>query len=440
MCSFLFTNKKVTDNVKQNKFLTRRGPDSTSILYIDNFTLVHYLLSITEKTVLQPFSKNDVYLLFNGEIYNYDKNLYINDTEYILYCYFEHDLNFLTKLDGEFSICLLDLRKKILIISSDIFKTKPLFYAIENEFIGVSTFKTPLQELGFKNIITFDKNTTICINLKNIEINYKQCVYEFNLNQYKKTFDEWNIAFKESIKKRTSTNKNIFLPLSSGYDSGAICCELLKQNKIFETYSVLGNENENVLNERFEIIKKYNLKIKTINKTKDLFDLNNSYIKNNTEEFIFTIKSSSSEYKENIKLIEDGGANWFSLVCSLAKENKNLICLSSVGADEIISDYGFDGKKYFNHSNFGGLFPENLNLIFPWNSFYNSTMESYIAKEEYVGGSYGLEVRYPFLDKYLVQEFLNLDHKLKNSEYKSAISFYLRNNNFPFESGIKRGF
>jgi len=33
-------------------------------------------------------------------------------------------------------------------------------------------------------------------------------------------------------------------------------------------------------------------------------------------------------------------------------------------------------------------------------------MESYLAKEEYVGGAYGIESRYPFLDKKVVQEFL----------------------------------
>ena len=40
----------------------------------------------------------------------------------------------------------------------------------------------------------------------------------------------------------------------------------------------------------------------------------------------------------------------------------------------------------------GGLFPEDLSTIFPWASFYGSTMVSYLAKEEYVAGSYGINV------------------------------------------------
>ena len=109
-----------------------------------------------------------------------------------------------------------------------------------------------------------------------------------------------------------------------------------------------------------------------------------------------------------------------------------------MGADELFSDYGFNGTKIFNHSNFGGLFPDKLESIFPWNSFYGSSMESYLAKEEYIGGSYGLEARYPYLDVNVVQEFLNLTPKLKNLIYKSVIDNYLTKHNFPFFFLIKK--
>jgi asparagine synthetase B (glutamine-hydrolysing) len=440
MCSFLFTNKTVNGDVRHNKFLINRGPDSHSVLYSHPYTLIHYLLGITENTVLQPFEKNDICLLFNGEIYNYDRNLYLNDTHYIVESYIEHGSNFVNYLDGEFSVCLLDLKKQILVVSSDIFKTKPLFYSIENKYIGISTFKTPLQDLGFSDIKSFEKNKCLVIDLQTLTVKEIKSVYTFNITQYKNSYDDWIFAFEKSIQKRTLTNKNLFIGLSSGYDSGAICCELLKQYKKFNVYSVIGNENDDVLNKRFEIIQNNNIKFTKINKNEELYNTHNNYINKNTEEFFYTINSSSSDYKERIKLSQDGGSNWFSSVCSLAKVDNCLICLSSVGADEIISDYGFNGIKYYNHSNFGGLFPHDLSSIFPWNSFYNSTMESYIAKEEYVGGSYGLEIRYPFLDKLLVQEFLNLNHNLKNAEYKSVISNYLKKNNFPFEYNVKRGF
>ncbi len=67
-------------------------------------------------------------------------------------------------------------------------------------------------------------------------------------------------------------------------------------------------------------------------------------------------------------------------------------------------------------------------------------MVSYLAKEEYVAGSYGIETRYPYLDKYVVQEFLWLKHTLKNSHYKSVLYEYLTSFNYPFEENVKRGF
>ena len=128
------------------------------------------------------------------------------------------------------------------------------------------------------------------------------------------------------------------------------------------------------------------------------------------------------------------------MICDMANEEGLKVNLSGSGADEITSDYGHNGKKYFAHSNFGGKFPNDLSTIFPWNSFYESSQSSYIAKEEYAGGSYGIETRYPFLDKAVVQEFLWLKPELKNSVYKAPINNYLRSEEYPFELNKKRGF
>jgi asparagine synthetase B (glutamine-hydrolysing) len=164
------------------------------------------------------------------------------------------------------------------------------------------------------------------------------------------------------------------------------------------------------------------------------------FVKSNLDDFRWTISSSSSSYNEfNTDVKEEGGSHKFAFICDSAAKDGYKVILSGQGPDEIYSDYGFQGKKIYEHSNFGGLFPENLSEIFPWNSFFGSSMESYIAKEEYVGGAYGIEVRYPFLDKNVVQEFLWLDHTLKNADYKSPIKFYFDTVNYPY-AVEKRGF
>ena len=75
------------------------------------------------------------------------------------------------------------------------------------------------------------------------------------LRQYKTTFDDWNAAFAESIRKRTKgIREKVFIGLSSGYDSGSIACELRRQSIPYKAYSITGTENMSVLNGRHDLI------------------------------------------------------------------------------------------------------------------------------------------------------------------------------------------
>ena len=67
-----------------------------------------------------------------------------------------------------------------------------------------------------------------------------------------------------------------------------------------------------------------------------------------------------------------------------------------------------------------------------WKNFYNGSQELYLSKEESTTGAFGLEGRYPFLDRDLVQEFLWLLPELKNSKYKAPLANYMQDHNYPF--------
>ena len=57
-----------------------------------------------------------------------------------------------------------------------------------------------------------------------------------------------------------------------------------------------------------------------------------------------------------------------------------------------------------------------------------------------IAGLFGIEGRYPFLDKDTIQEFLRLSAKLKNSCYKNCIARFLEIYHYPFEKEKKIGF
>ena len=446
MCSILCTNKPVKNAEEINYYLKFRGPDETNVLKdkTNGFTFLHNLLSITGEVSPQPFVQNGVVCVYNGEIYNYQEfGGYGSDGECLIDLYKTYGVEFVKRLDGEFVLVLLDFNKDLSVIATDPFKTKPLFYSVENGEFGCATYKTPLETIGHQNVMKAIPNTAIVFRLSDSTLLDKFTICEFDLTQFKTNFDDWNLAFQNAITKRAyNCREKIFIGLSSGYDSGVISAELLRQQIPFKAITVMGNtENEKVLSARHAAIEKSGIStVQTLQKSNEFRFAHQATIEEMTEEFIWTIESSRNNYKERWKLTDDRGSIWLSGVCNAAKQDGRKIYISGQGADEIFADYGHAGKPKTSHSNFGGLFPENLEDVFPWPSFYYSSQESYIAKEEYVSGAYGIEARYPFLDKQVVQEFLWLDHKLKNSQYKSVLANYYTIHQLPYSQNQKVGF
>lgn len=414
-----------------NQFCQKRGPDYTSTKVVNGIQFLHNLLHITGEYTLQPFIQDNIACVFNGEIYNFKSfGDYNSDGECLIDLYNQYGETFTKLLDGEFALCLIDFKTNKIIISTDTFACKPLWYQFDNMF-AVASYKSQITQLGLINPEKLTANTTKVFDLTTkTQLNeFKN--FDFDIRQIKNTYDGWIEAFKNSIHKRTiNTNKGMFLGLSSGYDSGAIACELTNQNKNFTAYSIINNENLDILNQRFKIIKD----VVRIDLKQDEFKSTRKTLRDNCEDFFY--KDHFFDY--NIK--KDQASVGLATICQHANKREQRIYFSGQGADEILSDYGFGGKKIYKHSSFGGLFPESLEGFFPWHSFWDGTQIQYLNKEEYVAGHFGIETRYPFLDKHLVQEFLWLSPSLKNQKYKNALAEYLEINNFPFQEREKRGF
>lgn len=422
MCSFLFTDKhlKEEDILNANKILKHRGPDNTSIQIIERKLYLHNRLSITGN-LLQPYTKDNVTIMFNGEIYNFTGT---NEAEYIINQYKNNGYRFSNYLDGEYSIVLYDYLKQELILSTDTFKTKPLWYSI-GKYVGVSTYKSSLIDIGFTEIMPAQPNTTIVYSFKTKKIKTFN-VTEFNLTQKDDNYDLFLELLEKSIIKRMSSSKKMFCGISSGYDSGVIAACSFKYNLPVNFYTIPNIENEYILKERSKLI--------PINIVK--------YGKK--EKIISSALLSKLCEKENLteyNYIKDNSAFPLFYLAKTAKQDNNVIFISGTGGDEIFGDY-YIKDRYINSdcTCFNGMFPENLYDIFPWKNFYSGSMRKFLTKDEYIVGALGIEARYPFLDKHLVQSFLNLTPKLKNKCYKAPLTEYLKINNFSFSENEKIGF
>lgn len=444
MCSFIISNFTIENIEYVNFFNKKRGPDRTNKIVKNGVEFIHNLLSITGEFRVQPFIDNDIVCLYNGEIYNYKNidNSAESDGKILIPLYKKYGKEFVKKIDGEFSIVLYDFQAGEIIVATDTFSTKPLWFGLKQDGkYCFSSYKSVLDRLNFTNVRKVEPNRVIVLDIKTLEIKNIDVIKKFDLdNQIKTSYDDVIVAFENSIKKRTQNlREKIFIGLSSGYDSGMIACELIKQNINFKSFSIKAEENIQVIEERHKILKTANKEVEKILLSRKDFEQTKSFIKQNCEEFKYEIKRSGFVTPGEF-MTDDKGAVGLGFICKKAIDEGIKIYLSGQGADEIISDYGFNGKKYYNHSTIGGLFPEDLKKVFPWNNFYKGTQISYLGKEENISGGYGIEGRYPFLDFEFVQEFLWLNVELKNANYKSVLFEYLRRNKFPFEENKKIGF
>lgn len=436
MCGIIITNKKINDLNKIEKYIINRGPDKKGIMNINNISFIHYLLNITGNITIQPFlnKEKNIVVLYNGEIYNYKKfGDYKSDGECLLPLYLNKGIEFVKDLDGEYAIVIVDFEKDKLYCVTDTFATKPLWIAINSNKFGISSYKSCLLELGFNSCEKITANKFIEFKLSTMTYLNEEEIYTFSLKQYKNNYNDWIKAFEKSVLKRVDCLKyDPFVCLSSGYDSGGICAVLNKYKVKYNTYTIVAKEDMKIVDERIKI-NSSNCKDAIIYKlNKVIFEKQKKHLSNRCENFKYLSQSSS--------ILDDKASVGMAYIFNDASKKKRRVYLSGQGADEILSDYGFNGNKIYKHSQFGGKFPDKLENIFPWNSFYSGTQIDYLMKEELVSGSYGIEGRYPYLDKDTVQEFIWLTSELKNSFYKNSLDFYLKSENYPYNSGEKIGF
>jgi len=430
MCGFGVTDRPGLAN--SNQRCSHRGPDATTTSVYNGIEFLHNLLHITGTRTEQPFAKNGVVTVFNGEIYNYrDLGDYKTDGECIIDSYLTHGVDFAKILDGEFAIVLVDFNANRLILATDVFATKPLWYDIRPAGFCIGSYNSQLLGNRFTRGQRLSANRTLVYDLATRQEIQVLENHVFDIRQHKSSYDDWIRAFEHSIQKRTkNTRAGMFVGMSSGYDSGAIACELHRQNIGFKAYSIDNNENDTVLSARLSALRE----TERFAMTTQEFDQWYAELLNNCEDFAYDDGVLDYDIKR------DQASMGLAAICSRARQEGRRIYFSGQGADEIISDYGFQGHKIFKHSRFGGLFPDDLQGFWPWHSFWDGTQIQYLNKEEYVAGHFGIETRYPFLDRDLVQEFLWLTADLKNRHYKSALHAYLESRSWPFMPGEKLGF
>lgn len=421
MCGIYYSTLKTQF---EDNGLKRRGPEDWLTLENELGYFAYSMLSTIGKPTKQPIATKQGILLYNGSTYN-QKN---NDSQWIadnLSNSVEHCIEFIKTLIGEYA--LVWNTETHTIFCSDVFSIRPLYYWVDDININIASLPEALKQFPAQykcegnKIYTYNKTT------KQITVSENK---QFDLTQTVGNYDLVFENFEQAVKDRHTQN-NLYT-VSAGYDTGAIACCVENHFKSFNGAFVYPNgEDKHVLAER---TKRHKLKPVNSGDSQETFE--------HTE--INTILNGRNHEAGN----EYATYGLSSMILKLMKPNNMKIMVVGSGGDEVYADYGFRGKGLDWHkttgkridttnSKFGGHFPINLELVWPWHN-YTQYQSSYIEKHEAVGGYWGIEVRCPMLDTRVVQAWLNTKHSLKNIEYKGWMAEYMRQHDYPFDASGKK--
>lgn len=289
--------------------MPHRGPDDVGAHIFDNerggfgFRRLSIIdLSAAGHQPMRGCESKNVWLVFNGEIYNHadlrsdlEKNGHIyrskTDSETILHLYEEKGIDFVYEIEGDFAIALWDEEKQELSLYRDRMGVKPLYFCIKDgRIIFASEIKailahpnierdidktalsdyltfltTPAPQTLFKDIQKLPAGHRLTINRKG-EVKIDQYWDALpSKNSTKKTeqehIDEILRLLRSSIKKRMMSDVPFGVFLSGGVDSSAnvaLMSELM--DRPVDTFTVGFRDHEylNELESARRIAKTYN--------------------------------------------------------------------------------------------------------------------------------------------------------------------------------------
>ncbi len=435
------------------KLMRNRGPDSGNYKKFNFGNKLIYLFHTRLKILDlnprsdQPFLKNDICLIYNGEIYNYielRKDLETkghsffttSDTEVLMNAYIEYGENLENYLEGMWAFAIFDKNKNNLFLSRDRFGEKPLYYSkIENNFyfgseikylqsltnnqfeINVDTIKKFLV-YGYKSI--YKTQSSYYKNINHLQSSSKLFFKEDGEIVIKKYWkpksEKLNISIQDaiegskfflesSLKKRMRSDVPIAFNLSGGVDSSSLIAIAKKKLNIdINSYSIIDedpryNEEKNITKN----IKEFSTNHKNIN-LKNSFNLEilTDLIKYHDQPLCTISYAAHAMLQEQIS--NDGYK----------------VSISGTAADEIYSGY-YDHHLYYLHS-----LKKNENYsksLENWEKYIKDNVRNPYLKDPYLFENEGDTFRdYIYLNSIIYKSFLkdkNFQLNLKDDNYNS---------------------
>ena len=441
MCGLTFSNgikfyseKKIR---KSLDFMKHRGPDGSSMLLFkkDQIIMGQTRLAINDPSTkgMQPMNLGKIYLICNGEIYNYKylkRKFFSNnkfksksDSEIIIHAYKKWGIKFLNYIEGMFSLVIWDKNKNKVIAARDSLGIKPLYYikdslqlVISSEINGLIPYinkfelnKKSLNKLFHHNFISspdsiiseimkLEPGHMIILDKKKFtKIKYHNFKFK-NINPDKFNRKYFlNILSNVVNENATLSDRKVGLFLSSGLDSLGI----------------------------FELMKS---KVKTlsINNIDKEADKLNRILKNNKIDYKINLNKKIDITKIIKKISKTIDEPLFSMnlfftyfLCSEASKKKIKVAISGSGGDELFNSYEWHKIKLSSYSNFTINILEKLIKLLRFLNIKSNNLKSITNKNLYI-------------NNYIDRVYSNFNHQKLNNILKVNYSKKILQKSFKF--------
>lgn len=383
--------------------IKHRGPDSTNYLKINEqlFFVFHRLaINGLNSESDQPFINNGIYLICNGEIYNY-KNLMEtygfkddyktdSDCEIILHLYNKFGMaKTCSILDGEYAFILFDSNKNILYSARDHIGVRSLYYEINNNEI---CFCSELKGIpnSFLNINQFPPGY-----FWSSETNLFEKFFYIAPTKFIQDIDEEKIInniknlFKNAVYKRLMSDRKIACLLSGGLDSTTVTALVASYYPPYSinTYSI-GLKGA---------IDLYYAKIAA-----DYLKTNHTSVELTNEQFLDAIEKTIIQIESyDTTTVRASVGNY--LISLYIKENSDdTVIFCGDVSDEIFGSY----RGFYYAPSDEDFYNENMNMIHKIHYF------DVLRSDKSIAGA-GLEARVPFSDGEFLKYCMSIPAHLK---------------------------
>ena len=407
--------------------IAHRGPDSFRLETIpgfDNTCLAFHRLAIIGSVFgMQPmrvYSFPHLYVICNGEIYNYNalakqygfKYETKCDAEVILHLYNKFGGEKMTQMmDGVFAFVLLDTEKKQVHLGRDTFGVRPMFVlksgdrclAISSEAKGLLNVQKDIEDgksiiepflPGYHASLSLDDDGTATIKKMGSYASLTK-IPEFDFHVEVKDDIKENIRtlLTNAVRKRLMSQRRIGCLLSGGLDSSLVASLLVKlARESGISYPI----------QTFSVGMPGSVDLNAARKIADFLGTEHHEVQFSRKEaltVIPTIIDSLEVYDSS--LISSGIANY--LLCKYIREKTDTVVIfSGEGSDEVTQGY-----LYFHDA----PSPEEADRESKY--ILGQLYVCSVLRSDRMSAAHGLEVRVPFLDVAFTSYYLSLPPSLR---------------------------